>query len=151
MSKKKRARRASIPVGKKAPTRGAIPAPGRPPIDRYVIFSFKYLDLGGNPKFSLDHAPEGYPEELLRQFKQVSAMDIAVFRKAVDSLHSHAITFEETTEAGGFSLHRQLWEGSEWQFASGKIARAHGFIVQNVFHIIWLDPTHKLYKLTSRG
>ena len=44
-----------------------------------------------------------------------------------------------------------LWTDDAWQFALPGIRgepsggwRVHGFLSENVFHIVWLDPCHRL-------
>jgi hypothetical protein len=62
-----------------------------------------------------------------------------------------------TTEPNGFAeiepaQEGALWTDTPWQFglwgAEGTTAgafRVHGFIVEAVFYIVWLDPLHKLH------
>ena len=35
-----------------------------------------------------------------------------------------------------------------WQFAlsANEHGRVHGFLIQNRFYIVWLDPEHELYR-----
>jgi hypothetical protein len=72
----------------------------------------------------------------------------------------HMITFKETTEPDGFRTidpsDEELWTDTPWQFAvpgvrgepSG-VWRVHGFITEEMFHIVWLDPQHRLYPLNG--
>lgn len=77
----------------------------------------------------------------------------------------HLIDFKETYEPEGFSgidpFGENVWTDEGWQFslpgvrgeASGAW-RVHGFIANDMFHIVWLDPEHKLYEFSeyqSRG
>jgi hypothetical protein len=70
--------------------------------------------------------------------------------------HRHQILLSESCEPGGFTGiapdTETLWTDESWSFAisDGKGNpergwRVHGFIYQGVFHVVWLDPDHKLY------
>jgi len=66
-------------------------------------------------------------------------------------LRSHAIDWSKTTRPAGFThlnltLREQIADDA-WQFSisSNQYGRVHGFIVQSVFYVVWLDPEHKLY------
>ena len=62
-------------------------------------------------------------------------------------LHVHRIEFSTTTEKSGFAF-RGAAECEPWQFAISvnEHGRAHGFVVQDVFYIVWFDPEHNLYE-----
>ena len=69
--------------------------------------------------------------------------------------HRHCLSFRETAEPEGFQgidpANDELWTEEAWQFALPGVRgepsggwRVHGFIVNDMFHIVWLDPEHKL-------
>jgi len=69
--------------------------------------------------------------------------------------HRHRLYFKDTAEPNGFAeidpSDEELWTETAWQFAlpgeRGQPSggwRVHGFIVDDMFHIVWLDPMHKL-------
>ncbi|QXE21583.1 hypothetical protein B6N60_00260 [Richelia sinica FACHB-800] len=33
----------------------------------------------------------------------------------------------------------------QFQLSSNEYGRVHGFFIENVFYIVWLDPDHLLY------
>jgi len=127
-----------------------IPAPLKPG-DRFVSFSFKYLELNGNAKFALskcDDLPD-YVHKLLARIRDIEGMRVNDFRfGGSDALRCHAITWDATTEKNGFShLNQQLRANTPWQFcvSVNEHGRVHGFFVESVFFIVWLDPKHLLY------
>ncbi|MBR8828412.1 MAG: hypothetical protein DSM107014_11030 [Gomphosphaeria aponina SAG 52.96 = DSM 107014] len=121
----------------------------QPQYDDEVIFSFKYLDLFSNPKFSIAGCGYSYLEKLLLRLKDVSSIrydDFVNMRSS--SLRSHKITWEETTEPDGFTnLNSQLREQTAFQFeiSANEHGRVHGFLLNRIFYIVWLDPHHNLY------
>jgi len=123
--------------------------PLRLPIDDpNVQFSFKLLDLRGNPKFGVHHCRDGYLEKLLERFRDVNRMRVREFRSSYTSaVRNHRIDFAETSEPDGFNVNEQLRGEEFWQFeiTSNEHDRVHGILISEVFHVIWLDPCHKLY------
>lgn len=131
-------------------TGGTIPKPPKVE-DLYVSFSFKYLDLKSNVKFTIHQCddPRDYIEKLLERLKAIEGMKINDFRfSGSDALRCHGINWDETSEKSGFShLNQQLKANTPWQFNISLHAhgRVHGFFVGNIFFVIWLDPKHRLY------
>ncbi|NMG11911.1 hypothetical protein DP117_35700 [Brasilonema sp. UFV-L1] len=63
------------------------------------------------------------------------------------ALRCHPIDWIDTTESCfGFPGEEQLVD-TPYQFSisSNKHGRVHGFFIEEVFYIVWLDPNHKLY------
>lgn len=142
--KKRRVQAGSLPsLGK---IRNTTELPGE---DAVVRFSFRHLDLNTNPKFSLSHCQTGYLEKFLPRLRDVSSVSLKSFKtKPSDSLRNHVITWNDTTEPNGFvHLHEQLRAEQAWQFhvTSNKHGRVHGFLIDDTFFVVWIDPDHKLY------
>jgi len=118
-------------------------------IDNETIrFSFKHLSLN-HPKFSLERKTHEYFKKVLERLKSISSLKASeVFSSRSPSLRAHPIEWSDTTEQGGFEhLNEQLRQVPAYQFqiSANEHGRVHGFILENVFFIIWLDPEHKLY------
>ena len=117
--------------------------------NKEVIFSFKYLDLFGNTKFSIAGCGEKYLEKLLLRLKDLSTLKIDEFlSNRSPSLRVHEIDWINTTEPNGFtSLNAYLREKTAFQFeiSANEYGRVHGFLINRVFYIVWLDPHHNLY------
>ena len=117
--------------------------------NKEVIFSFKYLDLLGNNKFSIAGCGENYLEKLLLRLKDLSTIQVDEFLSSRSpSLRAHEIDWKNTTEPNGFTnLNAYLREKTAFQFeiSANEYGRVHGFLINRVFYIVWLDPHHNLY------
>lgn len=118
--------------------------------DGYLKFSFKYLDLHTNPKFSLSHCEAGYLPKLLERIRDVCGCPLSQLTGPTDNaLRCHPIDWKDTTEKHGFpNLNPQLRDAQPRQFMITKKmhGRVHGVLLNDVFFAIWLDPKHKLYE-----
>ncbi len=112
--------------------------------DEEVIFSFKYLDLLGNNKFSIAGCGENYLEKLLLRLKDLSTIQVDEFLSSRSpSLRAHEIDWKNTTEPNGFTnLNAYLREITAFQFeiSANEYGRVHGFLIDRIFYIVWLDP-----------
>lgn len=112
-----------------------------------ISFSFKYFQ-DSHSKFSCDCREIGYWLTLLERLKAISALtaqELLVNRSS--SLRCHPIKWEDTSENGfGLPNEEQLVD-TPYQFSlsSNEHGRVHGFFIDEVFYIIWLDPNHQLY------
>ncbi len=113
-----------------------------------IRFSFKYLDLHSNPKFSASRCGDGYVGKLLERLKSLSELKYSEFvASRSPSLKIHSIDWNRTFEPGGFALSEELRGIQAWQFEITRNAhgRVHGFLTAEVFFIVWIDPDHLLY------
>lgn len=120
-----------------------------PCVDNETIrFSFKHLCLN-HPKFSLEGKTHEYFEKVLERLKNISTLKASeIFSNRSSSLRAHPIDWQCTSEQDGFShLNEQLRQVPAYQFqiSSNEHGRVHGFILGNIFFVIWLDPRHSLY------
>lgn len=113
-----------------------------------ISFSFKYLD-DDNAKFSFNGQSTDYFRKIFDRLKSLSTMTVTEFvSNRSGSLKSHCIKWEDTSVPQGFKhLNEQFQAYPPYQFAISRNehGRVHGFFVDNIFHIVWLDPTHNLY------
>jgi hypothetical protein len=125
---------------------GEIPR-AQTPAEQRMTFSFRRFT--STQKFTHQKCKDStaYLNQLLERMKAVSGMETGPFRASGGSaLRSHQIKFEETSERNGFGF--AIPEGcSPWQFSlsSNEYGRVHGYIIRNVFYVVWLDPEHALY------
>ncbi|MGL4465190.1 MAG: hypothetical protein ACRDD1_02035 [Planctomycetia bacterium] len=130
--------------------RGSIPKPTPPPPQR-VSVSFQHLTQDG--EFSLENASANYHDAFFERLKAIchfTKMDLMTNRSS--ALRFHPIEFTNTSRKDGFShLNEQLRDVPAYQFSvsSNKHGRVDGFFIDNVFHLVWLDPKHCLYR--SKG
>jgi len=114
-----------------------------------LSFSFKYLDLDTHQDFSLSKCGENYFDCFLQRLKNLSGMKTTEFINANNtSIRSHIIKWEKTEKPTGFTrLPSHLQEIAPRQFSidANRNGRIHGFLIGDVFFVIWLDPQHLLY------
>ena len=86
-------------------------------------------------------------EALFGELKRLSAGTVSDLCEYDNDRHSHAIIFEDTQEPDGFAhLDEQVEPEQYWQFGirADQPWRVHGFFIDSVFYIVWLDPLHNL-------
>ena len=112
-----------------------------------MLFSFKYLDTDGNSKFAIEKCDQNHLSNLLARLRDLSKLKCMEFRTdRSKSLRSHRIEWEDTTEPRGFQLlDQQLRDLEPYQFSISQQERVHGFLLDDVFYVVWLDPNHELY------
>ena len=128
------------------PGGGRIPAPSLS--TAHLSVSFKHFKE--REPFLVLYGQANYFSVLLQRLRAVCGMTMSAFRTSDSkALRSHPIKWEDTTEPEGFDhLNPQLREQIiGWQFSvsSNEHGRVHGFIVDEVFYVVWLDPFHRLY------
>lgn len=118
-------------------------------IENGVFFSFKYLD-SRHEKFSFNNKSCEYFCTVISRFKDISSLTITeLINNNSKSLRCHGIDWEKTSEKNGFTcLNEQLSSYPPYQFSlsSNEHGRVHGFVINNIFYIVWLDPEHQLYR-----
>ena len=129
-------------------------------VNTQLVISYKYLD-NSNKKFSMDLISNNrlriQSENRLRS-KLSEYCDFDNFKKKIkddltyrDNNHIHPIEWDDNRirESSFTSLDDDLMEQIKtdcWQLGvDNQGFRMHGFFVDNVFYIVWLDPEHNLY------
>ena len=112
-----------------------------------ISFSFKYYEDGHN-KFSCNEKSATYWLTLIDRLKALSGLsNREILANRSSSLRCHPIKWEDTSENGfGLPNEEQLVD-TPYQFSlsSNEHGRVHGFLIDEVFYIVWLDPDHLLY------
>jgi len=129
------------PVARRPPSIQVEPVPPAP-----ISFSYRYYAQTG--KFGVSDRTGLWFEALLARLRALSALDAQeVLSSRSPSPRAHRIDFARTTEPEGFShLNPQSRRYTPYQFQlSQGTGRVHGFFIDVVFHIVWLDPHHRLY------
>ncbi len=112
-----------------------------------ISFSFKYYDKN-HPKFSCKEQSNAYWLKVIERLSKLSTMsrrDLETNRSS--AIRCHPIEWHETTEESfGLPNEEQLVD-TPYQFSisSNEYGRVHGFFIDEVFYIVWLDPNHLLY------
>lgn len=111
-------------------------------------FSFKYLQIN-HSKFHIDKIDIIYWQALIERLKNLSTLTPLELRQNTSkALRCHKIDWQKTSEKEGFRLSdKQLATVRPYQFSvsSNEHGRVHGFFIDNIFYIVWLDPKHQLY------
>ncbi len=112
-----------------------------------ISFSFKYYQDSNN-KFSCSQKQVIYWLNLLDRLKALSsltAQELLVNRSS--TLRCHPIKWEDTSErAFGLPNEEQLVDiPYQFSISSNEYGRVHGFFINEIFYIVWLDPDHLLY------
>lgn len=139
MGKKNRRRKQPIPRAQLTPE-GPIPEQQVPP-DR-VLWCLKYLDAK-HQTFDIDNLPKDFGRILVERFRDYGRMPFGDFAPN-KSIHSHRVDAELIEAHGGFShVKEELWKERPWQFQLQNKMRIIGFLLRNLFHIVWIDVDHK--------
>jgi hypothetical protein len=82
----------------------------------------------------------------MQRLKGYSQLPVEVFQDQNNPDHRHIIDFRQTIEPQGFTTvdTEQLAYEEPWQFdlMSWRPWRVAGLLVDEMFYIIWFDPTH---------
>ena len=123
---------------------GIRPTKLKPP--QGISFSFKYYQQN-HRKFSCAEKEIFYWLTLLERLKalcSLNAQELLVNRSS--TLRCHPIKWRDTSEPGfGLPNEEQLVD-TPYQFSvsSNEHGRVHGFFIDEIFYIVWLDPDHLL-------
>lgn len=117
--------------------------------DNLLRFSFRHFAQDGAFGAAQANAPVEYLSTLLERLKAVSDLTVSEFRSNRDkALRAHTHDWSRTSRPKGYEhLTQQLQECEPWQFclSANEHGRVHGILIDEVFYIVWLDPTHALY------
>lgn len=153
MSKQKRRRSGKGKIQKtnisdqKRSRRGIQPTELTPP--QGISFSFKYLDTN-NRKFSGAGEDRNYWMTLLERLRDLSSCTAGELRQARNkTLRCHSIDWNDkrvSENRFGIPGEEQLVDVPyQFSLSSNQHGRVHGFFIEDVFFVVWLDPEHQLY------
>ena len=114
-----------------------------------ISFSFKYFQAN-HGKFSCNGKKLTYWLTLLERLKALSSLTVQeLLVNRSSSLRCHPIRWEDTSEQGFGLPHEEQLVDTPYQFSlsSNEHGRVHGFFIDQVFYVIWLDPNHQLYSV----
>lgn len=121
--------------------------PSRPIDAGQLRFSFRHLDFR-HQKFATSRCQVNYLCKLLERLKDLSPLKAEeVMNDRSTALRSHPIRWKDTSEPRGFAhLGQQLVDVTAYQLSvSRQGGRFHGFFLDDIFFVVWLDPDHLLY------
>jgi hypothetical protein len=121
------------------------------PEEKNIGISFRYLKEG-NGKFEYKKQNEGYFQELIDKIKAFcgyTRKQLESDLRLKDQWRYHEIEFgsPRITEShfGINILRNDVYEDArQFQLTSNEHGRVHGFWIENIFYVVWLDPKHEL-------
>ena len=119
-------------------------------LEGLLRFSFQFYE----PNHAILHCKDRHPEyfqSLLERMKTLCMMRVHDLSNAKPSSATrfHRIDWDrDNVSVKTFGI--KGWEEYDedaWQFSisANEHGRVHGFLIANVFYVVWLDPEHKLY------
>lgn len=124
-----------------------IPPP-RVPKSKNIQFSFMFYDPNHDTSKKTTFVKK-YPKIFVAKLKELEDWTVEKFVHFRDkNYHIHSIDWKDTSvKYTGFNLASE-YDECAWQFSisgSNKYGRVTGFLIANVFYVVWLDPEHKVY------
>ena len=111
-------------------------------------FSFRFFDETDS-EVCPSTFPSGYVQALMDRLRSLSSWTITDFvNPRGKSLRNHPIDWPDTARPNGFRhLNKQLKAYPAYQFSISqtKWGRVHGLLIDDTFHVIWLDHDHVVY------
>jgi hypothetical protein len=118
-------------------------------LDGLLRFSLKFYEPSHEVFHCKDCSP-GYFQSLLERMKQLSTMRVSELTNRTNSTtRFHRIDWEPgKVSVTSFGI--RGWKECDddaWQFSitANEHGRVHGFLIENIFYVVWLDPNHQLY------
>jgi hypothetical protein len=119
----------------------------QPPPNPNLRFSFRIFDATDVELCPATFA-DGYVQALMERLKGLSTWTVNEFVSGGSkALRNHPIEWEQTARPDGFSLPEQYEAYTPFQFSvsANERGRVHGLLIDDTFHIVWLDQDHNLY------
>ncbi|MEK7655613.1 MAG: hypothetical protein AAB386_02960 [Patescibacteria group bacterium] len=121
-----------------------------PYTDKKVLFSFQRLQEK-EQKFLFSNQEKEYFLKLIERMKSISGMTRQeMISQNTRALRCHNIEFSDSkVSESTFGVKGEDVDDDAWQFqiSSNAHGRVHGYFIENVFYIVWLDPKHELYEV----
>ncbi len=121
-------------------------------IEGKISFSFRYLTRGPQNKFCYKEKRSTYFCKVIERLKGICEWTpVGLKTNNTKTLRCHPIEWKDpnvTEDRFGIPNEEDLVGGEAYQFSvsGNKHGRIHGFFVAEIFHIVWLDPDHRLIK-----
>jgi len=116
--------------------------------DPELRFSFKFFDASDEEMCPVSFG-DGYTQTLMQRLRDLSSWKVKRFTGAQDqSVRNHQHDWTKTSRPKGFAnLNAYFQDYPGWQFCltANAHGRVHGIIIDDTFHVIWLDQDHNLY------
>lgn len=132
----------------KAPSQSATGIKQGAAKDSTLRFSFKLFDPTDG-----DVCPQvfrnGYVQTLMDRMKSLSTWTVSEFvTPQGKAARNHTIDWDGTARPNGFAHLPEQYEAYpafQFSLSANEHGRVHGLLIDDTFHVIWLDHDHKLY------
>lgn len=119
-----------------------------------IKFSFRFFDRE-HDLFNCGEIKGHWYIGFVDHLKHISEFSLTEFvTHHHDSLRAHTHSWEKAS-VDGYGLSEDLVQIDEEncrQFSISKAnGRVHGFLIDDIFYIVWLDPHHNLYPIKKHG
>ena len=118
-----------------------------PPPNPNLRFSFQLFDASDGEVCPAVFV-EGYVQTLMERLKALSGWTVNDFcGPKGKGIRNHPIDWSGTKRPNGFALPEQFKSYTPFQFSlsANKYGRVHGLLIDDTFHIVWLDQDHAVY------
>ena len=137
-----------MPIRKRKPDAPDTRIVKTQPKDERIRFSFEFFD-SSDAVLCPSIFPNGYTHKLLERLQALSQWKLSDFHSTKSkSIRAHTHVWEKTSRPEGYShLNEQHRDYPGWQFclSANAYGRVHGFMIENIYYVIWLDLNHALY------
>ena len=138
--------------GKRGATATVPPPPSvtSRPLLRHAGLSFSFKHFVHRPPFEIADRGGDYLlalVERLRDLAGLSAIELLTGRSK--AIRCHPVIWVDTSQPGGFdhlnATVRAQVAPYQFSISANAHGRVHGFFIDDVFYVVWLDPAHQLY------
>ena len=116
--------------------------------DPELRFSFKFFDHD-DEEVCPAAFNAGYTRTLMQRLRDLSTWKLSEFTtKENKAVRNHQHTWEKTARPNGFERlneHYRAYPGWQFCLTANEHGRVHGIIIDDTFHVVWLDQDHRVY------
>ena len=116
------------------------------PKEREIVFSLKKLDI--NDYFNIDCTCPNWSSDLMRMMQSISQLKLSDFktntglRGSKYRIHNHKNANPPVSLPNKVDV--KLDDMLQIRIEKNK-GGIHGYLVENTFYVVWLDPLHNMY------
>jgi len=116
-------------------------------IDQNKKVSFNFSFLIDSDNFCYTKKEANYLITLIERFSSLSQMKrMEIITSKSPSLRCHRIDWSGVSEDSFGIINEEICDDAyQISVSSNKHGRIHGFFIEDVFYVRWLDPDHILY------
>lgn len=117
--------------------------------DAPLRFSFRFFD-NQDEEVCPPIFRDGYTQKLMDRLQSISTWTVKQFITAQGkSIRNHMVDWDQTARPQGFAnlpVHLQDYPARQFSISANEYGRVFGLLIDDTFHIIWLDMNHMVYQ-----